>query len=49
VIQVRGQDLLPAAAGASILQVPQVTRTELERGALVTVDTTRHRVRILPL
>lgn len=49
VLQLRAQDVLPAAAGDSVLRAIQVARTHLERGALVTVDLFRQRIRLLPI
>ncbi|HYO79246.1 MAG TPA: DUF5615 family PIN-like protein [Thermoanaerobaculia bacterium] len=49
VIQVRTQDPTPRAVGATILSALADLRIQLERGALVTVDLTKSRSRILPL
>jgi predicted nuclease of predicted toxin-antitoxin system len=49
VIQVRTQDLLPASIGNLVTSALQQFRLELERGALVTIDSSRLRVRILPI
>jgi predicted nuclease of predicted toxin-antitoxin system len=49
VIQVRTQDLLPANIGNLVISALQQFRLELERGALVTIDSSRLRVRILPI
>jgi predicted nuclease of predicted toxin-antitoxin system len=48
VIQVRTQDVLPDQLEAIIINVINQFQTSLETGALVTVDKTRSRVRILP-
>ncbi len=48
VIQVRTQDVLPDQLEAIIMNVINQFRISLEAGALVTVDETRSRVRILP-
>ena len=49
VIQLRAQNILPTAAGDSVLRAINVARTHLERGALVTVDLFRQRIRLLPI
>lgn len=49
VIQVRTQDVLPSAIGDIVLTAIQTTKANLEAGALVTVDSFRHRVRVLPI
>jgi predicted nuclease of predicted toxin-antitoxin system len=49
VIQVRTQDLLPASIGNLVIAALQQFRSELTTGALVTVDSSRLRVRILPI
>ena len=49
VIQVRAQDILPAHLGATVLSVIRENQIFLDKGALVVVDETRARVRILPL
>ena len=49
VIQIRAQDVLPASVGEMVVRTLTSTRSYLEAGALVTVEMTRHRVRLLPL
>ena len=49
VIQVRAQDILPASLGAQVISAISRLHTELEEGALVSIDLGRARVRILPL
>ncbi len=49
VIQVRTQDVLPSAIGDIVLRAIQAAKPNLEAGALVTVDSFRHRVRVLPI
>jgi len=49
VIQVRTQDVLPSAIGDIVLRAIQAAKQNLESGALVTVDSFRHRIRLLPL
>jgi len=48
VIQVRSQDVLPAAIGEIVLRAIEAAEAYLEAGALVTVDPSRHRIRLLP-
>ena len=49
VVQLRGADLRPETASASVLSALRQARRELLSGALVTVDAGRMRLRILPL
>jgi predicted nuclease of predicted toxin-antitoxin system len=49
VIQIRTQDLLPARIGNLVISALQQFRSELTTGALVTVDSSRLRVRVLPI
>ncbi len=49
VIQVRSQDVLPAAIGPIVISAIRATEPQLMTGALVTVDSVRHRVRLLPI
>jgi predicted nuclease of predicted toxin-antitoxin system len=49
VVQMRGFDLRPEATKSQVLAALNQTALELQAGALVTVDTQRTRVRILPL
>jgi predicted nuclease of predicted toxin-antitoxin system len=49
VIQVRSQDVLPSAIGDLVLRAIQTAEQHLEAGALVTVDSFRHRIRLLPI
>jgi predicted nuclease of predicted toxin-antitoxin system len=48
-IQVRSQDVLPAALASTVLQVLEVHGNVIEKGALITVDAAAARVRILPI
>ncbi len=48
VIQVRTQDVLPDQIEDTIISVINQFQTTLEAGALITVDETRSRVRVLP-
>ncbi len=49
VIQVRTHDIMPRALGPRLARVLRQHESALENGALVTVDETRSRVRILPI
>lgn len=49
VIQVRSQDVLPSAIGGAVLRAIRTAQPHLEKGALVTVDATRQRIRLLPI
>ena len=49
VIQVRCQDVLPVAIGEIVVRAISASSSHLESGALVTVEATQHRIRILPI
>ncbi|MBQ3060764.1 MAG: DUF5615 family PIN-like protein [Desulfovibrio sp.] len=49
VIQLRTDDISPEASGAYILTALQQMQAELKDGVLLTIDTKRSRVRVLPL
>lgn len=49
VIQVRWQDVLPSAIGDAVLNALQAAQAHLEKGALVTIDPMRRRIRLLPI
>ena len=49
VIQIRTQDLLPDSMGTLVISALNQFSLELERGALLTIDSSRLRVRILPI
>ena len=49
VVQVRTQAILPDSSGEVLLRVIAQYAGELERGAIVTVDLRRARVRLLPI
>jgi predicted nuclease of predicted toxin-antitoxin system len=49
VVQLRGEILTPAAIGTSLLAALGQTTAELAGGAVLSVDMTRGRLRILPL
>jgi predicted nuclease of predicted toxin-antitoxin system len=49
VIQVRTQNILPQAIGNLVINAINQYEEELEKGAIITIDPVRARVRILPL
>jgi predicted nuclease of predicted toxin-antitoxin system len=49
VVQMRAQDLMPDAVEEIVLRVLRDCASDLERGALVSVDPYAARIRILPL
>lgn len=49
VIQLRANDISPEAAGNAILAALRQMQSELEAGALLTIDPKRSRIRLLPL
>jgi predicted nuclease of predicted toxin-antitoxin system len=49
IIQVRAQDIPPVVIGDLVLRAIRAAAPHLEAGALVTVDSLRHRVRLLPI
>ena len=49
VLQIRTQDLLPAAVGGTVVRVLAEHRDALLDGAILTVDDRGSRVRVLPL
>jgi predicted nuclease of predicted toxin-antitoxin system len=49
VIQVRAQNILPSHLSKTVTAVIRTNRSSLEDGALIVIDETRARVRILPL
>ncbi len=48
VIQVRTQDIMPGSLGARMLKLLRQYESIMEKGALITIDETKDRVRILP-
>ena len=48
-VQIRAEDVSPDAIGKTIVEALRQMSAELEMGALLTVDTNRTRLRILPL
>jgi predicted nuclease of predicted toxin-antitoxin system len=49
VVQIRADLLTTAAIGSAVLRAIAQTQRELDEGALISVDSARARVRILPL
>ncbi|HEU4888108.1 MAG TPA: DUF5615 family PIN-like protein [Thermoanaerobaculia bacterium] len=49
VIQARVEDPIPATIGEDVVEVITENKTHLERGALITIDPDRRRIRILPI
>jgi predicted nuclease of predicted toxin-antitoxin system len=49
VIQVRTQDVTPAAIGEIVVNALRQFEPELEKGALIVLDESRARARVLPL
>ena len=49
VIQIRTQDVTPAAIGPLVLRMFHQFHSEIEAGALIVLDEARSRARILPL
>lgn len=49
VLQIRTEDVLPDTCGARVLAAPRRFGTEIELGALISVDARTDRARILPI
>ena len=49
VIQLRAQDIRPEVIGKNILLAIRLTEKELQKGALITIDPKKNRIRLLPL
>lgn len=49
ILQVRTQNVTPEAIGSHVLGVLKTYKDEFERGAIVTIDESSSRVRILPI
>jgi len=49
VVQIRSEDVSPEVIGKLVVDALRQTKIELNNGALLTVDTNRARLRILPL
>ena len=48
VVQIRAEDVSPQAIGKCVIAALRQMATELDEGALLTVDTNRTRLRVLP-
>jgi predicted nuclease of predicted toxin-antitoxin system len=49
VIQLRSQEVLPSAIGEAVLRAIRAAKPHIEKGAIVTVDPVRQRIRLLPI
>jgi len=49
VVQIRAEDVSPDVIGKQVVAALKQMETELEEGALLTVDPNRTRLRVLPL
>lgn len=49
VVQIRSENVSPEAIGIQVIAALRQMATELEEGALLTIDPVRTRLRILPL
>ena len=49
VVQIRSQEVLPSVIGEVVLGAIRDAQPHLEKGALVTVDPLRQRIRMLPM
>lgn len=49
VVQIRAEDVSPDAIGLQVITALRQMAVELQEGALLTVDTNRTRMRVLPL
>jgi len=49
VVQIRAEDVSPGAIGKQVIAALRQMATELEDGALLTIDPNRTRLRLLPL
>lgn len=49
VIQLRARNIAPEVVGATVLTALRQTASEMEAGALLTIDADRTRIRLLPL
>ena len=49
VIQIRAENSAPESVGIQLIAALQHTKTDLEAGALLTIDFSRTRIRLLPL
>jgi predicted nuclease of predicted toxin-antitoxin system len=48
VVQLRSESTLPARVGSAVIEAIQESEADLLAGALLTIETTRSRLRILP-
>lgn len=49
VVQIRAEDVSPNAVGVQVVAALRRMALELQQGALLTIDTNRTRLRVLPL
>ena len=49
VVQIRSEDVRPETVGPALIEALRQMATQLEEGALLTVDPVRARLRVLPL
>lgn len=49
VVQLRSGSLLPGRSGSRVVEILRAIEEELRKGAVVVIEATRHRVRLLPL
>lgn len=49
VVQIRAADVSPASIGAGIVRALEQMKSELDQGALLTINPSRAKLRILPL
>lgn len=49
VVQIRAEDMSPDVIGGAVIVALRQMRAELEEGALLTLDTSSTRLRVLPL
>ena len=49
VVQIRWHDVLPLAIGETVIRAIRAAGSLLESGALVAIDPTRQRIRVLPM
>jgi predicted nuclease of predicted toxin-antitoxin system len=49
VVQIRAEDVSPDVIGAAVIEALRQMATELDEGALLTIDPKRTRLRLLPL
>jgi predicted nuclease of predicted toxin-antitoxin system len=49
VVQIRAEDISPAVIGTKVITALHQMKSELERGALLSIDISQARLRLLPL